>query len=235
MAEPASSAILMKLGIDLVARPAQRGLARLTTWAAGHEVLVLGPARAGKTSFAEYLQYGILEKEQETATTVNTHQSASFRVKIGRSDALELKVRRTVDLPGEYGAMKHAQTVEERKPRAVLVILNLSAPLMGASKHATGPWLVTFSKYLASKLRTDEKLRKKLKCILFVANQRDKIEETLAAKKIAAIRRIVEKHLGDSFEPGATAIQIMPCILVENPNFTALADAVIVRLAKALA
>jgi hypothetical protein len=235
MPEPASSAILMKLGIDLVARPTQNGLARLTTWATGHEVLVVGPARAGKTSFVEYLQYGILEKEQETATTVDPHKSASFRVKIGRAEALELRVRRTVDLPGEYGAMSHAQATQKRRPKAVVVVLNLSAPVSGASKHATGPWLITYCKHLASKLRRDEKLRKKLRCIMFVANQHDKIKEDAAAKKIEALRGIVERHLGDSFDPGTSFLHVMPCVLVANPSNSELADAVVIRLAKALA
>jgi hypothetical protein len=235
MAEPATSAILLKLGVDLVSRPAQTGLAILTTWAAGHEVLVVGPARAGKTSFVEFLQYGVLEKEQETAKTTTPHKSASFRVKIGRSEALELKVRSTMDLPGEAGATEHARKAKLRKPQAIVVILDISAPLAGNSKYASGPWLTTFCKQIAANLRNEPKFKKRLRCLIFVANHYDKLATSSAQRKIDALRSLAEKHLESSFDPGSDCMPFLPCVLVDTPIKSELADLVIVRLAKSLA
>jgi hypothetical protein len=114
-------AIAAKLIVDLVGRPAMSGLARLYTRITGNEILILGPARAGKTSFSEYLQYGLLEPEQETATTITPHKSASFRIKIGKQSALEMKVKRAVHVAGEIGPTEHARLPEERRPQAIVV------------------------------------------------------------------------------------------------------------------
>jgi hypothetical protein len=90
------------------------GLARVHTWLTGNEVLVVGPARTGKTSFVDYLRYGVLEPERETEKTIGTQKSASFRMKIGRDSSLELKVKRAVDVAGQIGPIEHASVVSAK-------------------------------------------------------------------------------------------------------------------------
>ena len=228
-------AIGLKVAIDLVKRPATSSLARVHTWLTGHEVLVLGPARAGKTSFVDYLQYGVPEPEQETDKTITTRKTATFSVKIGRDSLLELKVRRAVDVAGQVGPIEHARIAETRKPHALVVLLDLSAPLAGRSERATGTWLVEFCKHLDGRLRTNAKMRKRLKTIIFAANKRDTLDEAGAAKRIDAFRKIVKRELSQSFSTRVDSIPIMPCILVKTSDATtSLADDVITRLAKAL-
>ena len=223
-------AIGLKVAIDLVKRPAMSGVARVHTWLTGHEVLVLGPARAGKTSFVDYLQYGVLEPEQETAKTLDLRKSATFRLKIGRDSSLELKVRRAVDVAGQVGPMEHAKIVEERKPHAVVVLLDLSAPV---THSAT--WLTDFCKHLDERLRSNPGAKKRLKTIVFVANKQDALTPDAAVKRIERFRQIVKKHLVLAFSTKVDSIPIMPCILVQKDNAIGLADAITLRLAKALA
>jgi GTPase SAR1 family protein len=228
-------AIGLKVAIDLVKRPAMTGLARVHTWLTGNEVLILGPARAGKTSFVEYLRYGVLEPEQETATTIETKKSATFRVKVGRDQSLELKVKRAVDVAGQVGPIEHARLAEERKPHALVVMLDLSAPLTGVSERASGPWLIEFCKHLDERLRDNATMKKRLKTIIFVANKADTQKPDALTRRIDGFRQILKKHLGMSLTTKVDAIPILPCTLVQTENGTGTADAVIVRLAKALA
>jgi GTPase SAR1 family protein len=227
-------AIGLKVAIDLVKRPAMSGLARVHTWLTGHEVLVLGPARAGKTSFVDYLRYGVLEPAQQTEKTLNIEKTTTFTVKIGRDASLELKVKRAVDVAGQVGPIEHARIAERRRPHAVVVLLDLSAPVTGKSDRASGPWLIEFCKHLDERIRTNAKMRKRLKTIIFVANKYDSQSTEAAGKRIEAFRRIVRKHLGMSFSTRVDSIPIMPCTLVLTENTTSLADSVIIRLAKAL-
>jgi hypothetical protein len=223
-------AIGLKIAIDLVKRPAMSGLARVHSWLTGHEVLVVGPARAGKTSFVEYLQYGVLEPEQETAKTLDLRKSATFRLKIGRNSSLELKVRRAVDVAGQVGPMEHAKIVEERRPHAVVVLLDLSAPVT----HSAA-WLTDFCKHLDERLRTNMGAKKRLKVIVFVANKQDTLSPDAAVRRIERFKQIIKKQMAFAFPTRVDSIPVMPCILVQKDNAVAMADAITIRLAKALA
>jgi len=231
---PGEGAIAAEVILDLVARPAMNGLARVHTWFTGKEVLILGPARAGKSSFSEYLQYGLLEPEQDTPTTITPHKSASFRLKIGRGSSLEMKVKRAVDVAGEIGPIEHARLAEERKPEAIVVLLDIDAPVAGRSKNATSPWLVAFCKHLKQRLVEEPKMKKRLKALLFVANKRDKVSDATAEVRIAAFKDIIHKHLGEAFGPLSESEFVLPCILIRHPRATEFADAVVSRLARSL-
>lgn len=227
-------AIGIKVAIDLIKRPALTGLARVHTWLAGKDVLVLGPARAGKSSFRDYFQYGVLEPEQETEKTLDLQKSATFRVRIGRDESLELKVRGASDVAGQVGPIEHARIAERRKPHCVVVILDLSAPVTGSSHRATGPWLIEFCKHLDERLRNNKGMKKRLKAVVFVANKYDRQKDEAAGKRIQAFKGIIKRHLEPSLGTKVEGIPVMPCILVQTDHGSKLADAVIVRIAKAL-
>ena len=204
------------------------------TWLTGHEVLILGPARAGKTSFVDYLRYGVLEPEQETEKTLDVETTATFRVKIGRDASLELRVKRAVDVAGQVGPIEHARIAEKRRPHALIVLLDLSAPITGTSDRASGPWLIEFCKYLDEGLRMNTAMRKRLRTIIFVANKRDTQTGDSATKRIEGFRKIIKRHLSTSLATKVDSIPIMPCSLIQCDDAVSFADAVIVRLAKAL-
>jgi hypothetical protein len=227
-------AIGLKIAIDLVKRPAMNGLARVHTWMTGHEVLVLGPARAGKTSFVDYLRYGVLEPAQETEKTLDIESTTTFRVKVGRDSSLELKVKRAVDVAGQVGPIEHARIAERRRPHALVVMLDLSAPVTGASERASGPWLIEFCKHLDERIRSNAKMKKRLKTIIFVANKHDTQSPEAAARRIDSLRKIIRKHLEMSFTTTVDSIPMLPCTLIQTDDTPVLADAVIIRLAKAL-
>jgi hypothetical protein len=228
-------AIAAEVILDLVARPTLNTLARVHTWVTGSEVLILGPARAGKSSFSEYIQYGLLEPEQETATTILPHQTASFRLAIGKNSSLEMKVKRAVDVAGEIGPIEHARLAEERRPQAIVVVLDASAPLKGKAKNATAPWLTEFCKHLKQRVSENRKMKKRLRSLVFVANKCDKLANGSVEQRLAVYKQVIRAHMADeAFGPLRESEFVLPCILVRNPRGTELADAVVSRIARSL-
>lgn len=223
-------AIGVKLGIEVLKRTAPSGLVRVRTWLTGHEVLVVGQPRAGKTSFVEYLQYGILEPEQETAKTIETEKSVTFCVKVGRDSSLELKVRRSVDVPGQVGPVEHALIAKKRRPSAIVVVLDLATPLVGP--ESAGEWLLQFCQHLDTHLSENPAMRKRFKSLMIVANKIDKVHEQTISGRIEHFRKQLKKGFTHVF--GTRSFPILPCVMVETNSGSKQVDAIIVRLAKAL-
>jgi putative ribosome biogenesis GTPase RsgA len=65
-----AAAAVVKAGLSLLERTAPAGLGRIRSWWKGKTILVLGQARAGKSTFLDYLQHGIFEEEQDTEKTL---------------------------------------------------------------------------------------------------------------------------------------------------------------------
>ena len=78
-----AGAALVEVGLWAIDRAAPRGLAFVRSWMRGRQILVVGPPRAGKTTFIDYLQYGLFEPEKHTAKTLKTSRSARFDVRMG--------------------------------------------------------------------------------------------------------------------------------------------------------
>ena len=82
MAANGGGAIALKVGGEVIKRLAPGVLARIGAWARGKEILVLGPRRAGKSSFVEFLQHGILEDEDpDKPRTYNIERTPTFVVR----------------------------------------------------------------------------------------------------------------------------------------------------------
>ena len=90
-------------GAQTTRRIPLRGLSRLSAYARGKEILILGPGRAGKTKFAQYLQLGVLDAEGQREMTYGVTKSPAFVVSIGGPRGLMFEVRRAVDTPGQVG------------------------------------------------------------------------------------------------------------------------------------
>jgi GTPase SAR1 family protein len=212
-------------------RAAPKGLARLRTYAKGKEILVVGPSSAGKSKFAQYLRLGTLDPEGMRLMTFHLTKSPTFVVHVGPDGSLALNVRRAVDTPGQTGPIQHGTLVGERKPHAVIILLDSSKTIL-----ATVRWLRLFCNQLDTVLRRGSYTKRKLREIVVLLNKRDKISnnefEELSQSVRAELNRYLAVPLGAK---RAAAIPIFECIAIQTPQGTALIDKVIAYLAQHLA
>ncbi len=106
------TAIALRVGVAVLSRVTPSGLAWLRTKLVGRDILVVGQPRAGKTSLVRYFHHGVFA-EPETEKTRKIKITASFNVKIGRNDSLQLQVRKAIDSVGQVAAEKHVELGSE--------------------------------------------------------------------------------------------------------------------------
>jgi len=208
-----------------------KGLSRLTTYLRGKEILILGPGSAGKTKFAQYLQWAALDPEGKREMTYGVTKSPAFVVGLGREEGLVLRVRRAVDTPGQVGPLQHALLVARRRPHAVIVMLDCSSDPL-----ATLRWFCLFCDALDSVLRKVSSVARRLQEMVVILNKRDKIGDREFAKLRQAVRKALERFLSVVWgEERVRSIPILECISVRTGRGTALIDGAIAQLTERLA
>jgi hypothetical protein len=223
---------IVSVGLEAQAprRVAPKGLARLFTYATGKDILVVGPSGAGKTKFGEYLKWGILSQEGTREMTYHVTQSATFVIQIGEG-GFTLKVRRAVDTPGQTGPIDHAGMVGQRKPHAVVIVLDCSKEPATLLR-----WLHLFCDRLDTVLRKGPAVQKRLGGMLILLNKRDKITRRKFNRLHEQVEEVLLEHL--SVVMGADrvhSIPILECIAVETRRGSIMIDNVIGHLMGLLA
>lgn len=211
-------------------RSAGRGLTRLYNYAVGKEILVLGPSGAGKTKFTEYLRLGALDPAGKREMTYHIRKSPSFVVGVGPSTRLALKVRRAVDTPGQVGPWQHGSLVGQRRPHAIIVVLDSTTAL-----STTVAWLRLFCSRLDTVLRDKSYVKRKLSEILVLLNKRDRIDSEQFHQLRQGVKAVLEQHL--SMVLGAERVKTIPvveCISIQTDQGTDLIDYVIGHLTQRL-
>ncbi|HEY0605976.1 MAG TPA: hypothetical protein VGD58_23835 [Herpetosiphonaceae bacterium] len=230
-----TSATLVKVGVAVISRAAPTGLEIVKAWLKGKEVIIVGQARAGKTTFVDYLQFGLFEDEKDTSKTRDVEESARFNIKMGRDSALQLSVKKVVDVPGQIGAAWQADEVFYRRPHAIVIMTDLTSPLDGEPDRAAAAWLLEFCRELESNWRIKGKRGNRVKSIILVMNKLDKVTEDVVTSRKTKFQGILNTELREARGRMLSEIAIMPCSLVTNPQGTKAVDAVIAHLAKTLA
>ena len=205
-----------------------RGLSRLGVYARGKEILILGPGRAGKTKFTQYLQLGVLDAEGQRDMTYGVTKSPAFVVSIGGPQGLTFEVRRAVDTPGQVGPARHASLVGQREPHALIIVLDCSSAI-----SSTIRWLRLFCSRLDTILRRGSYVVRRLKAIVVVLNKRDKTGGTESTQLREAVTEVLHQHLSVPLGiDRVRSIPILECISVRTKQGTALIDEVISQLAE---
>jgi len=228
----AAQAAVVKAGVEFLSRTVPSGIAAVRHWWKGRTILVVGQSRAGKSTFIDYLRYGIFKEEKDTEKTYDVTDSARFTVAMGKDDSLQLMIKSVTDVPGQIGAAAHADLAYKVNPHAILIFTDLLTPLDGDMDRASGAWLKEFCERLETKWRPRKKANK-IKSIIVVMNKKDKAHQDAAYKCKKRFEGIL-KTLHDTRGDMAQRIEIMPCVLVTNPCEHKLVDGVITHLAKQL-
>jgi GTPase SAR1 family protein len=232
--DPGTGSVLVKVGVSVLQRTAPHGIAVVRSWLKGKEIMIVGQGRAGKTTFIDYLQYGIFDDEKETDKTPEIAGTARFNVKLGRDAALELIVKTVTDTPGQIGPLAHANEAFKRRPHAIIIFVDLTAPLVGDPPRAAAGWLKEFARRFETCWGAKGRKGNRLRSLIVVLNKVDKVDAKAVDKYRSVLRRIIEKELHDARGGMLDEAAIMPCVLVTNPNGTRAADSIIAHLAKQL-
>jgi GTPase SAR1 family protein len=219
---------------EVISRAVPKGYELVKSWWTAKEFLVVGQARAGKTTFCEYLRLGFFDDARRTEETPEVERSGRFNIELGRDKALKLVVSNAVDIPGPVGAVEHANLAFERNPHAIIVILDLTTPLHGEPDRASGDWLSRFCKRLEVKWRVDRKRKNKLAAMIVVMNKLDASNSEYVAEAEVAYRKILAEELRDARGKMSEEISVLSSIMVTNADGTKLVDAVIRQLARSL-
>jgi hypothetical protein len=218
-------------GVETPRRTLVTWFSRLTTYARGKEILIVGPGSAGKTKFAQYLRWGALDPEGQRDMTYGVTKSPAFVLGIGREPGLMLRVRRAVDTPGQVGPRHHANLVGRRKPHAVVVMLDCSTSL-----SATVRWLGLFCNSLDTVLRKGSYAARKLDTIVVLLNKWDKIESGESEELRQAVRQVLHQYLSVPLGVArVNSIPILECVSVRTGRGTTLIDGVVAQLTARLA
>lgn len=232
------TAVALKLGVSVVTRVAPAGFALVRSWLRGKELLVIGQPRAGKTTFVDYLQHGLFEDEKDTEKSHDLSATPRFNVKLGRDSALELTVKTAVDIPGQWGAVKHADVAFDRNPHAILVFLDATPPgkqVTDESEIDPEIWMRNFCQRLETHWRTDDRKRSRLRALTIAVNKVDRIPPENVPVLRKRLRSIADSELHDAKGRMKDAVAIVGTCLVTNSDGAKLIDSAIAQLAKQLA
>lgn len=196
--------------------------------------MILGQSRVGKTTFIDYLQHGLFEDEKETDKTLDHTLTPRFNVKIGRDSALELTVKTAVDIPGQWGAVKHADVAFERNPHAILILVDVAASFEDETENNPIFWLKEFSNRLETHWRTENSRINKLQTMMVLMNKIDKATPNKIEQSRKMLRSIANSELRDARGKMKDPIAFVPSCLVTNEKGTKSVDSAIAQLAKKL-
>lgn len=227
-----TTAIGIKVGVEVLKRSAPYGIDWIATYTCGIELLIIGPSGAGKTSIADYLQFGTLEDLHTHQKTLEIQKSRTFKIELGRDQTLKLRVRRTVDVPGQTGPEEHANLVRVLRPHAILIVFDASTP---AKEYKD--WIVPFCERLDYLIRENGAIKKKIKGFFVALNKRDLVRtdrDFLARQK--AVKKALLNGLSDVFgRQTASRIPVLPTISINSNLETKLLDALTRQIAKQVA
>ncbi|BBO32096.1 hypothetical protein PLANPX_1708 [Lacipirellula parvula] len=186
-----AGAIGVKVGLEVLRRTAPRGIKWLSTFYNGIELLIIGPGGAGKTSISDYLQFGELEDHRPHEKTLDVTKSSTFEIACGKNESLKLRIRRTVDVPGQTGPVEHANLVRDRRPHAILIVFDANSSVKSLQE-----WLDPFCERIDAIFREDSSLQRKLRGVFVALNKRDLVQSHHFSARQAKVKKCLLDGLG---------------------------------------
>jgi energy-coupling factor transporter ATP-binding protein EcfA2 len=225
-AEIGAAATVAKVVIEKVG-PA--GVAFVKSLISGKIVMVVGPPRAGKSTFVDYMQFGIFQHEQETHKTYEPLRGPKFKLRVGATNSLEVLVKTTVDIPGQYNEVQLANEVYNQRPHALVIVLDLSAPLHGSD--GTADWLTAFCTRLDQCWQSAKQSRNRLRSVIVAMNKLDLVDRSVVVEGEKVFKDIVAQHFKAARGRNMDDVVFRATVMVDNPDGTKWVDAVLVDLA----
>ncbi|WP_405070345.1 hypothetical protein OG558_12360 [Kribbella sp. NBC_01510] len=227
--DPVTGAVagaVVKLVID---RGAPAGLRLVRSWLRGQTVLIVGPGASGKTTFLQYLQFGIFLHEQEHQKTYHALESPRFNLALGPNKNLNVSIKTAVDLPGQDADI--TDIVVAQRPHAMVVILDCASK---AKREESAKWLTEFLQLLDQRWLGKSTKKNRLRTMIVVMNKIDKLSGAWDSKFERPYRQAFDLHFKAARGPLMPDIKFRQCVMVESSDGTKWVDAVLIDLATGL-
>lgn len=222
------TAVGLKLGMEILKKTTPTGLAWVSTYLKGKELLLLGPGGVGKSSISDYLEYGVLEPEDDHNRTHRVKKTSTFSLKMGKEGMLKLNIKRVVDTPGQVGPTAHAELVKERRPHAIIIVMDINYSI-----EIIEGWIIEFCEHLDELVRSNKKVISKLKSINIILNKTDKISDVILKSKKQDVKKSVTREFKSILGPQRSRkIPCDACISIQNDEGSILIDNIIRKIAK---
>jgi hypothetical protein len=233
------------IGLEVAERLLPKGIEWARAWWSGKRVLILGPARSGKTSFFKYLESDLLLPQADSKITSEVKEGKNITLVLGQKRRIKIRIWKPRDVPGQSAPDKQVLYVERYKPQCIVVILNATMFFLerGREAETSLEWLRMFCHELNLKLVQRDRLAARLQSLSVVMNKWDKIQfasdaedKQLRGEFEQKVREILDEQLDNSFyrKGGPSVIDVIPCALVRSPYEGSLADEAVSRVASSL-
>lgn len=231
----AAGAAALTVGGDVLVRAAPTGLAWFRTRFFGRVILTVGPARAGKTCFIEYLRHGVLANPDAVVRTTTETETAytTFMVALGEQKTLELSVREIIDTAGEQGPTEHAKQLSFLRPHLLVIILPLDKSSRSGSEISS--WLDRFCDKITDVVQDDKRAASRLTSVFVLLNKRDQVDEDSFNKRRTQVSNIIQKQFPRTRNIRGEHISILPSVLIQSTCERGRADDVVKAIAGEIA
>ena len=218
----------------VVERAAPTGWKWFKSITQGKTIAVVGPPGSGKSTFVDYLRFGVLRVPEPHEKTYEPNASPRFNLTLGPSKNLQLIVKSVVDFPGQ--APDISRVVFEQRPDVIVIMLDLSAPINEASnlEHSSAHWLEEFLTRLDNRWHNSKSGRNKLRSIFIIMNKADLVDDARVKDAETTYRDLLKRHFRSARGPRFEREYIKKCILVENTEDSKLVDSILFDMAKSV-
>jgi len=203
----------------------------LRRYVLGSNILVVGQARAGKTSFYNYLKHGEFADTHPTEPTDRV--SKPMRFPVNRGADLQFNVSKAFDIPGDLPVSEQIDIVRRKRPKALMIFLS---PLRENVEGwlPADEWFGQFTAQLRSLLVLDHKVAKHLRCLKVVLNKIDAINDADREQLLDKLHGILEEEWGKLFTTRLKNVKVIPCTLRKDKGGELSAKVIVLELVSCL-
>lgn len=166
-----AGSITLSVSIESLVEAGEKAVRWIIARTVGARILIVGPSQAGKTAFFDYLSYSYLGPESDHVSTFNETRSPTISKPADPAGRLRLNVKGSWDQPGQWGPMAHASIIEERRPNAILVMLDATTPV-----PRTRSWPKEFCLHVDRVYSQAPSTKQELRSMVVCLNKRDKVK-----------------------------------------------------------
>ena len=214
-------AIIGKVGVEVFKRASPHALAYFKNQFFGKTILFIGPSRAGKTSFINFMKSGNYAEPTDFMARTQTTKSAGRLQLSTKNGNLQIEIRQLIDSKGQDSPEAHADLVGKYRPHAICLLIDSSSewapPGYGDSNRHSRAWFEQFLMRLSEVREEYPHCTRRLKSFCVLLNKWDLVDdETVFNSRKRQIELILSQNLKGSATRICQIANIKQLSLIEN-------------------